>query len=124
MDGATLQELKNSLQEEHDKIVGELRSVATKDPKMAGDWDAKYPQFEMQEYGSHARLDEEADEVEEYETRLAAEHGLESRLLEITKAQERMEKGTYGICARCRNEISLERMRANPAAEFCTTHAV
>lgn len=123
MDATLLQELKKSLEEEHEKIVGELKSVATKDPKMKGDWDAKFPQFETQEYGSHGKLEEEADEVEEYEARLAAEHSLESRLLEITRALERIGKDTYGICAKCRKEMGLERMRANPAAELCVEHS-
>ena len=123
MDAATLRELKSSLEKEHDKVVEELKSVATKDPKMKGDWDAKYPQFESQEYGSRSGLDEEADEVEEYEARLAAEQSLESRLLEITRALERIQKGTHGICKKCAKEISLERLRANPAAEFCMEHA-
>lgn len=118
-----MEELKVALKEEHEKLVGELKSVATKDPKMKGDWDAKYPQLESQEYGSHSGLDEEADEVEEYETRLAAEHSLESRLLEVTQALERIQKGTHGICKKCAKEIPLERLRANPAAEFCIEHA-
>ena len=123
MDNATLQELKKSLEEEHEKLVGELKSVATKDPKMKGDWDATYPQFETQEYGSHGKLEEEADEVEEYEARLAAEHSLESRLLEVNKALERIEKRTHGSCGKCRKEIPAERLHANPAAEFCMKHA-
>lgn len=123
MDNAPLEGLKAALKEEHEKLVGELRSVATKDTKMKGDWDANYPQFETQEYGSHGKLEEEADEVEEYEARLAAEHSLESRLLEVTKALERIEKGTHGSCGKCRKEIPAERLHANPAAEFCIEHS-
>ncbi|QQG45758.1 MAG: TraR/DksA C4-type zinc finger protein [Candidatus Sungiibacteriota bacterium] len=80
------------------------------------------PQFETGEYGGHASLEEEADEVEEYETRLGAEHSLESRLLEVTKALERIQKGTYGICIKCGKEIPVERLRANPAAEADLEH--
>ena len=123
MDATLVQQLKKSLEEEHEKLVGELKSVATKDSKMMGDWDAKFPQFETQAYGSHGKLEEEADEVEEYETRLAAEHSLESRLLEVNQALGRIGKGTYGVCAQCRKEIIRERMQANPAAEFCVEHA-
>lgn len=123
MDNATLEKFKTALKAEHEKLVGELKSVATKDPKMKGDWDATYPQFETGEYGSHGKLEEEADEVEEYEARLAAEHSLESRLLEVTRALERIEKGTHGSCGKCRKEIPAERLRANPAAEFCIAHS-
>lgn len=123
MDQIILKQLKSSLEQEHDKLVAELKSIARPDPKMAGDWDSTMPQFEMGESGSHASLEEEADEVEEYETRLATEHSLESRLLEVNRALERMNAGNYGKCAKCGKEIAEERLRANPAAEFCITHS-
>lgn len=123
MDQTILKELREALKEEHDKLVAELKSFARPDSKMAGDWDSQMPQFEPREYGSHASLEEEADEVEEYETRLATEHSLESRLLEVNKALERISKGPYGQCARCGKEISIERLRANPAAEFDMEHS-
>lgn len=122
MDRALLDELKKTLEQEHDKLVAELKSFAKPDPKMAGDWDSELPQFETGESGSHASLEEEADEVEEYETRLATEHSLESRLLEVNKALERMSAGNYGKCGKCKKEISQERLRANPAAEFDIEH--
>lgn len=123
MDNSLLQELKTALAQERDKLVAELKSFAKPDAKMSGNWDSTMPQFETGEYGSHASLEEEADEVEEYETRLATEHSLESRLLEINRAIERIKKEAYGKCAKCGKEISLERLRANPAAEFCIEHA-
>lgn len=122
MDQTTLVELKKSLEEEREKLAAELKSIATADPKVKGNWNAKYPQFETGEYGSHASLDEEADEFEEYEVRLEAEHSLESRLLQTNKALERLAKGVYGKCLKCSKEISVERLRANPAAEFCLNH--
>jgi len=125
MDTNIIQELKKILEKEHDILVGELKVFANRDPKMSGDWDAKFPQFEASptgEYGSHAKLEQEQDEVEEYEVRLAAEHSLESRLLEVTKALERIRQGTYGFCLKCRKPIPLERMRANPAAETHIEH--
>lgn len=126
MDQATLNELKNSLEQEHDRLVGELQSIAKRDPNMKGDWDTVFPQFETPqtgEYGSHGKMEEEADQVEEFEVLLAAEHSLESRLLEVTRALERMGQGTYGVCAKCKKEILLDRLRANPAAEFDIEHS-
>jgi RNA polymerase-binding transcription factor DksA len=122
MDQTLLNESKKKLEEEHNVLVEELKSIASRDPNMKGDWDAKMPQFEPSEGGSHASLEEEADEVEEYETRLAAEHSLESRLLEVNKALERIRHGTYGTCAVCKKEIPIERMKANPAAETHVEH--
>lgn len=122
MNNALWGELKSLLEQEHDKLVAELKSFAKPDPKMAGDWDSQMPQFEAQEHGSHSSLEEEADEVEEYETRLATEHSLESRLLEVNRALERMSAGNYGKCAKCGKEIPMDRLRANPAAEFDMNH--
>lgn len=122
MDSETRQKLKTALEQEKTKLVQELKFIATPDPNMKGNWNTKYPKFEEAESGSHASEEEEADEVEEYEEMLEAEHTLESHLLEITRALERMEKGAYGICATCRKEISAERLNANPAAEFCVEH--
>ena len=103
--------------------MADLSSIAEQDPSMKHDWDAKIPKFETQESGSHASLEEEADEVEEYESRLGVEHSLESRLREVNQALERLGKSTYGTCANCGKEIPAERLEANPAAEFCITHA-
>lgn len=122
MNTKVLAELKEALEKEHQALVAELKSVAEKDAKMKGDWDARYPKFEPQEYGSHSALDVEADEVEEYETRLEAEHSLESRLLAVTHALQRIRQGTYGKCGKCGKEIQIGRLRANPAAEVCMKH--
>lgn len=117
------QELKMALEKEHASLVAQLKSIAKPDPHMPGDWDAIHPQFEPEESGSHAALEEEADEVEEYEVRLEAEHSLESRLLAVTHALQRIQNNTYGICKRCRKEIRTERLKANPAAENCINHS-
>lgn len=122
MDQITLNELKKSLEEEHEKLMTELKSIATADLKTKGNWNAKYPQFETGEYGSHSSLEEEADEFEEYEVRLEAEHSLESRLLQTSKGLERLAQGTYGKCLKCGKEIAAERLKANPSAEFCLDH--
>ena len=122
MDRETLQELQTLLRTEHDKLTAELKLIATPDPHVAGHWATKFPQFEIGENASHAALDEEADEVEEYEVRLASEDSLETRLLAVNKALARVGQGTYGTCAKCRQPISVERLRANPAAEYDIEH--
>ena len=124
MDEATLQELKTALEKERDTLIAELKNIAAPNPYIKGDWDATYPKFSESETGSHSSLDEEADEVEEYELRLATEQSLESQLLVVTHALERMRKGIYGACAKCGKAIPEERLRANPSAEFDIEHAV
>ena len=122
MDQTHLNEFKNALEQERDRLVAELSSIAKPDPHMKGNWIAEFPQMETGETGSHSSRDEEEDEVEEYEVKLAAEHSLESRLLAITRALHRIETNTFGICPECGKEIPMERLTANPAAEFDIKH--
>src|SRR3989338_5821480 len=93
-----LAELTKSLEEERDRLVTDLKSIARPHPGVAGEGGTPIPQFEPTESGSHASQEEEADEVEEYETRLAAEGSIETRLLAINRALERIAHGTYGKC--------------------------
>ncbi len=125
MPNTFVEEQKKALEEEHDRLVEELKSFARPDPRMKDDWDAQFPQFGTEEGSgpaSHDALEQAGDEVEEYETRIEAEHSLESRLLEVNKALSRIKEGNYGICLACKKEISPERLKANPAAEFHTEH--
>ncbi len=117
-----LEEFKKVLEQERDRLTNELSSIAKPDPAVKGNWNANFPQMETEESGSHSARDEEEDEVEEYEIALAAEHSLESRLLQVTRALHRIETDTYGICTRCGKEIPIERLNANPAAEFHVEH--
>lgn len=119
----TISELKQLLLADRDKLVSELKEIAKPDPSMPGNWNANFPKFEENETGSSGSTETEQDEVEEYEVRLEAEHSLESRLLEVAGALERIEKGNYGICRICKKDIPLERLKANPAAEFDMEHA-
>lgn len=40
-------------------------------------------------------------------------------LARVNGALERLEKGHYGVCADCGEEIELNRLRADPAARYC-----
>lgn len=122
MDQQHIQEFKKALEDEHERLVTQLRSVAKQDPARKDNWDATYPQFEQGESGSHSSEEQEQDEVEEYEMRLGVEHSLESRLLNVTRALHRITENTYGICPKCKKEIDLDRLRANPSAEFHIEH--
>ncbi|MDP3778492.1 MAG: TraR/DksA C4-type zinc finger protein [bacterium] len=122
MDTHHIDEFKKTLSQERDRLTAELSSIAKPDPNMKGNWIADYPQMETGETGSHSSQDSEQDEVEEYEVRLEAEHSLESRLLSVIKALHRIDTHTYGKCAKCGNAIPMERLQANPAAEFDIEH--
>lgn len=43
----------------------------------------------------------------------------EDMLSQVKAALERMENGTYGVCAKCHEAIPYDRLRAVPYTEFC-----
>lgn len=44
---------------------------------------------------------------------------MEERLTQVTTALNRLDKGLYGICAKCGNDISPERLKAIPYTTHC-----
>ena len=67
--------------------------------------------------GNH--MADDATEVSEQAKTLALKRHLEGMLKEIDRAIARAEKGTYGICERCKNPISEERLKVLPSATLC-----
>ena len=49
----------------------------------------------------------------------ALEEIFQLRLVYIDQALQRLDEGIYGNCAKCGEEISLERLRVDPLAKFC-----
>jgi len=113
MDKNKLGKFKKNLEERQAKIERELTSIAQKDPKIKGDYDTRFPEFESQS------VDEEALEVATYENTLPIEHALELKLAEIKKALERIANGAYGRCANCGEEIDERRLEALPETDVC-----
>ncbi len=111
-----LLEIKKKLEEKKKQLEEELKGFAKKDPNMKGDWDTNYPSFEK---SASNNLEEGADEVEEYANLLPVEHSLELSLVEVDKAIERIKRKKYGICEKCRKNISLERLKISPEATTC-----
>lgn len=67
--------------------------------------------------GNH--MADDATEVSEQAKTLALHRHLEGMLKEVERAIARAEKGTYGICERCHNPISEERLKVVPSATLC-----
>lgn len=116
-------EWEAALRAERERLEGELATFATRDPKMRGDWDSRFPAVTVEQGTfSHAAQDEQADFREEFETTLAQEHALEFRLREVDAALERLRSRTFGLCRACGQPISEARLRANPAAAYDIEH--
>lgn len=118
-----IEQLKKSLEEERARLVAELKTFATPDREIRGNWDARFPaSSEPAGPASHSGEEEQADFREEYETEVAQEQALELRLREVEQALERIATGTFGQCRHCGQPISEERLTANPAAEYDIEH--
>jgi RNA polymerase-binding transcription factor DksA len=104
---------KEKLEKEKEKLETQLSSFAEKSKKGKGNWTAKMPRFDS------GHLEEEADQVEEYGTLLALERSLENSLKDINLALEKIEKGKYGTCEKCKKPISLARLKVYPQARYC-----
>mgnify|MGYP001560684788 CR=1 FL=1 len=76
------------------------------------DYVTKYPQFGDE-------LEENAEEVTEYESNLAVEENLEKTLRDINSSLKRIDEGTYGICKYCNKEIDEKRLEARPVSSAC-----
>jgi len=113
----SLKKIKKELEAKKNLIEQELQRFTKKDEELKGDWNTKFPKFNGSSGGN--TLEEAADEVEEYITKLPIEHSLETRLKDIDSALERIEKGKYGKCEKCLKSIPKERLKVYPEARFC-----
>lgn len=60
-----------------------------------------------------------ARSLADVETHATLIERVEDRLKAIDFASDRLERGLYGICAQCGEEIPLERLKALPFAAYC-----
>lgn len=107
-----LEKIKGDLLEKKEKVITELNSITKKDEHEKDDHRAAFP-----DYGD--KIDENAQEINEYSTNLATERILESTLRDIDAALKRMDDGTYGICKYCKKDIGEKRLLARPVASTC-----
>lgn len=114
LDAKTLAELKKALLEKKEKLTSELATFTTKSKDLKNDFDTKFEQI-------GDRPEENASEVEMYEDNLGVEHRLEKDLADVNEALEKMDDGTYGVCANCGapQMIDIKRLKAFPEAKTC-----
>lgn len=113
MNKELIEELKEKLESEKKSLTQELEKFAKKDDEPKGDWETKYPNRE------NGSMEEEADEVQEYDNSLSVEHSLELKLKDVNSALEKIDNGKYGICENCGKEIDEQRLKACPEAKTC-----
>ncbi len=112
-----IESLRVRLEQERAELLKQLSSIAQQDPHNPDNWQAIPPK----EGGDDFR-DEVADRLEEQDAREGLTTPLETRLREVNEALARITNGTYGVCEIGGEEISRERLEANPAARTCRRH--
>lgn len=109
MEQSLLTELKNALIAEKNQLEGELQHIAKKSGTQ-GDYETTFPE----NLGGHD--EENATEVEQYADNLAVEASLETQLKDVLDALQKMDAGTYGIDENTGDAITIDRLKAYPAA--------
>jgi DnaK suppressor protein len=69
----------------------------------------------------HFELETDGIPASGHESEQALIRMLESRLADIDRALERIDDGSYGVCAGCSNEIPPRRLDALPFATLCVS---
>ncbi len=114
-DEAFLQSQRQKLEGEKTALEADLARFAKKDP-VGDDYHARVEEVGRKE-------EDNVVEEEQYAADRSVEQTLEVHLRDIKAALQRVADGTYGLCVRCRQPISRERLDAEPAAGTCVAHA-
>lgn len=69
--------------------------------------------------GAGGHLADAGSEMFERSRDLSIVEDLDSQIVEVDHAMQRIEHGTYGRCEACGREIGVDRLEARPAARFC-----
>ncbi len=114
----TLIQLRTLLEAEQISLSKELSNIGIKNP-ITEDWQA----VPMTTDGdADADYSDQADYIEDFESRIARLGEMEVRLKDVNDALEKMNDGTYGICEISGEPIELDRLHANPAARTSKAH--
>lgn len=103
---------KKRLLDEESRLIAELQSVGRVNPDNPDDWEPVSGDVDE----TVADKNDQADNIEQYEQNTAILKELETELREVKHALSKIEKGTYGICEKTGEQISLKRLEAYPAA--------
>ena len=112
-----LQTLRDALEAERVTLQTDLAEHGEKEPN--GEWEPTSSGL----VGEEADSSDAADQIEELVTNVPIVHDLAERAHDVEEALTKIAEGTYGFCEVDGEEISYERLIANPAARTCLEHA-
>jgi RNA polymerase-binding transcription factor DksA len=64
-------------------------------------------------------FEEAADAVEEESKNMGLGQAFKERLMNVTRALQKMDAGTYGKCETCGNNIEWELLKVDPESRLC-----
>jgi DnaK suppressor protein len=76
-------------------------------------------ELDQQSVGRLSRM----DAMQQQQMALATDRQRETQIARIRNALDRMDKGEFGICADCGEDILEKRLEADPAAPLCVACA-
>jgi DnaK suppressor protein len=107
-----------------EKMLADIRARLERErASLLGDIDTLDVQNQAQQddYGIGNHLADDASEVVTRDVNLALRSNSRDLLAQVEAALQRLDDGTYGMCARCGNPINPERLEALPYASYCIT---
>jgi DnaK suppressor protein len=107
-----LNEIKQQLLDEKTNLETELAKFAKQNPKNPEDYQAQFEDIGDDET-------ENTSEVAKYGLNLTLEKTLEKSLRDVNKTLDRIEKGDYGKCKYCEQDINVKRLKARPTSGAC-----
>ena len=110
----TINLIKEKLLSEKTRLEDELSRLGKKSTDENGNYQAAW-----EEYGTSE--EENAAEVTAYTDSLGLTYELEQALKEVDESLERITEGTYGVCAKCEQDIAEPRLMARPSSILCIT---
>jgi len=114
MNPEIIEKIKSDLLEKKAQLENELSDFTSK-----GNHGFNHRTAQMPEYGSES--DENAQEVEQYTTDLAADKVLEKTLADINNALKSIDDGSYGLCKYCGKDIEEKRLLIRPFSSSCVS---
>jgi len=113
MESDFVQKMKELLEGEKARLEKELAAFAHRNTKTAEtDYSTDFPNLGEKE-------DESASEVAQFSDNLSLEDELEKALRDVESALKTIEKGTYGMCKYCGQQIDERRLIARPTSTSC-----
>lgn len=118
MNKGQMNDLLALLEAERGSLEEDLASHGRAIPE-TGDWQGTSGGLQ----GEEPDPTDAADQIEELITNVPLVEELEGRYKDVRRAIQKIEKGKYGICETCNEEIPMDRLEANPAARTCIEHS-